>query len=279
MKKPLVSVIIPIFNVSDYLDDCILSIRIQTYEMLEIICVNDGSTDTSLDIILHHSKADNRIKIVNKENGGLSSARNAGLVIAQGDYIAFVDADDYIENTTIERCMNEINQSKADMIIFGAHVFGGGDIQHLQTLSRWLSPLRKQYIGNDITEEMMFEVECASLFVWNKFYKREVACSHLFDETIMLGEDRIYLFDIAPSLQSVMTIEDKLYYYRQKRSGSLTNTYSNVDKYLWKCRIVDIIITLWKEKNVSDRASYALMKWASEYLSKSLSCLGSDANV
>ena len=101
-KMELISVIVPVYNVESYLEKCIESIQNQSYKSLEIILVNDGSTDSSGDICDKYAAHDKRIKVIHKKNGGLSSARNAGLEVANGDYIAFVDSDDYIEITMYE---------------------------------------------------------------------------------------------------------------------------------------------------------------------------------
>src|SRR5690606_32725285 len=96
MRKPKISIIIPIYNASAFLEKCIDSVINQSYDNLEIILINDGSTDSSLDICKKYANSDDRIKLINKENGGVSSARNMGLEVVTGDYIGFVDSDDYI---------------------------------------------------------------------------------------------------------------------------------------------------------------------------------------
>ena len=103
MAKPIVSILIPVYNVENYLDKCLDSVISQTMNNIEIICVNDGSTDHSGEILEKYQKKDKRIIVVNKENGGLPSARNAGLEIARGKYIGFVDADDYINSDMYEK--------------------------------------------------------------------------------------------------------------------------------------------------------------------------------
>ena len=101
MAKPIVSILIPVYNVENYLEKCLDSVISQTMNNIEIICVNDGSTDHSGEILEKYQKKDKRIIVVNKENGGLPSARNAGLEIARGKYIGFVDSDDYINSDTV----------------------------------------------------------------------------------------------------------------------------------------------------------------------------------
>lgn len=104
---PKLSVIVPVYNVEKYLKECINSIINQTLKDIEIICVNDGSTDNSLKILEELSQLDNRIKIINKENGGLASARNAGMKVASGEYYTFIDSDDFIDTNAYETVINK----------------------------------------------------------------------------------------------------------------------------------------------------------------------------
>lgn len=116
MHKKKVSIIVPIYNTEDYLEKCIESILEQTYDNLEIILVNDGSSDSSLNICKKYESLDSRIVIIDKKNGGLSSARNAGLDACIGEYITFVDSDDFIEKETIEHLVNTAYKYKADIV-------------------------------------------------------------------------------------------------------------------------------------------------------------------
>lgn len=116
MKNPKVTVIVPVYNVENYLYDCITSILGQTYQNLEIILINDGSTDNSPEIINSFAKTDKRIKIIHQKNSGLSNARNTGLNNATGKYITFVDSDDYIDQRMIEHMTNAINDTQASIV-------------------------------------------------------------------------------------------------------------------------------------------------------------------
>ena len=109
--NPLISVIVPVYKVEQYLDECVQSIRKQTYTNLEIILVDDGSPDRCPEMCDDYAKQDSRIKVIHKNNGGLSSARNAGLEVMSGDYFGFVDSDDYIENQMYEILLKHIDES------------------------------------------------------------------------------------------------------------------------------------------------------------------------
>ena len=121
MSHPLVSIIVPVYNSEQYLRECLDSILHQTYAELEVICVNDGSTDGSAAVLQHYAEKDARVRIVTKENGGLSSARNAGLEVASGEWVTGVDSDDTLENDTIEACLRYMNSAGVDLICYGVN--------------------------------------------------------------------------------------------------------------------------------------------------------------
>lgn len=129
MNKSKVSIVIPVYNVELYLREALDSVINQTLKEIEIIVVNDGSTDNSLEIIKEYEKKDNRIKIINQENQGLSGARNSGLKIAKGEYIYFMDSDDYIELDTLELCYKKSKDENLDFIFFDALPFSNDDIK------------------------------------------------------------------------------------------------------------------------------------------------------
>lgn len=121
MKKneAIVSIIIPVYNAKKYLANTLDSVIKQTYKNLEIILVNDGSTDNSKDICESYAKIDKRIKVINKENGGVSSARNYGLALAKGEYISFIDSDDFLVTDMIETLVNDIQNTNAEIAVCG----------------------------------------------------------------------------------------------------------------------------------------------------------------
>ena len=114
---PLISIIIPVYNVEKYLDKCINSVLMQTYKNIEILLINDGSTDSSGQICESYAKKDSRIKVIHKENGGLSDARNVGIEHSTGSYIMFVDSDDYIDCNMASVLYNLLNSTNSDMAI------------------------------------------------------------------------------------------------------------------------------------------------------------------
>ena len=123
MRRPIVSVLVPVYNVEKYLPRCLESILQQTLSDIEVICVNDGSTDQSAQILENYAEIDKRIIVITKENGGLPSARNAALNKACGKYIGFVDSDDYIQPDMFEKLVNTAEKKSSDIVICGANIF------------------------------------------------------------------------------------------------------------------------------------------------------------
>lgn len=122
MKKPLISVIIPVYNTELYLERCLKTVTENTYKNLEIICVNDGSTDHSLDILKQLAVQDSRIRVIDQPNGGVSAARNHGLDVASGEYIAFIDSDDWVNRYYFEDLLNIIEDYSADVASVGRNL-------------------------------------------------------------------------------------------------------------------------------------------------------------
>ena len=283
-NKPLVSVIVPIFNVEAYLDECLFSIRNQTYTKLEIICVNDGSDDHSGDIAQRHRDQDARIIYFAKSNGGLSSARNVGLSKKNGEYVIFVDSDDVLKDFAIQEMLNAITVADADILVFGAELFPfDSSSEHEQVVSRYLSPRNRIYRGNNVFEYALFNEESCNIFVWNKMYKSQLFRSGvLFDEEIQLGEDRCFLFDIFPKTKILQLVDVKPYRYRQKRGNSLTGSYQSkqYERVIWKLKLLDHIFLKWfSDSGITQIAKENLINWSTNYIIRSVKGLSDEASA
>ena len=220
MNNELVSIIVPIYNVEECLEKCVRSIIEQTYKNIEIILVDDGSTDNCGVICDNYKKIDNRIVVVHKRNEGLSSARNKGLDIAKGKYISFVDSDDYIEPKMIEELMQNMSEYKSDIAICNFYCIKNG-----------IKLVKRKYIkksfsieGRKKYENIQGKYSYVTLVAWNKLYKREI-----FD-TIRYPKGRIYedsyvLCDILEKAQRISYILKPLYNYVY-RSNSIINTFN-----------------------------------------------------
>lgn len=217
-----VSVIVAVYNVKKYLNRCVESLTRQTYTNIQIILVDDGSSDGSSDICDLWMKKDRRITVVHKENGGLSDARNAGLKVANGKYIWFVDGDDYVESDAIELLSEPAKRSSADIIIFSnyiVHTNGKREINHLH------SP-NKTYQGSQIMEELFNKCIGAlpssssdydvGFSPWGRLYKKSLLINNNLkfkSERFLIYEDLMFLLDTMPLCKTIVTLDKPLYNY------------------------------------------------------------------
>ncbi len=215
----MISVIVPVYNVEKYLHKCVDSIINQTYKDLEIILVDDGSPDNCPKICDEYAQKDNRIKVIHKENGGLSSARNAGLQVAIGDYIAFVDSDDYIDEHMYEKLLDALKSSNADFCMCGDRTVdeNGEEI----TRNNFSA---KMYFIDEIIENFVLPLKTAA---WNKLYKREYIGENVFPEGRVHGEDLVFQLSLLISETTMCVIPDVCYNYVKRSSSITTSKFSN----------------------------------------------------
>lgn len=218
MKK--VSIIIPIYNTVKYLRRCLDSVKYQTYENLEIICVDDGSTDGSEQIVDEYSD-DDRFVIIHKKNGGESSARNVGLLQCTGDFIGFMDCDDWIEKDMYEILVYSMEQNDVDIVAsswFKSYDDGEIRIANQKTVDEGV-------FDRDKLLRYIYERDAYQGFayMWDKLYKREILTENgnimLFDESIRLGGDVIYLAKAALRAKNALYIDKCMYHYYQRNSS------------------------------------------------------------
>ena len=263
-----VSVLVPVYNVEKYLRQCLDSIVGQTLSDIEIICVNDGSTDGSLEILRAYEKRDNRIKIIDKPNGGLPSTRNAGLDAATGEYVSFVDSDDYIQPNMLSTLYANAKKTNAEIVICGANVF-----PEKPRADGWvyavLSPQKKFY--EKCSNELLFENPSTRPFIWRTFVKKELIdrSGLRLNEDIHIGEDNAFQFRIYPKANGISVIPDKLYNYRWFREDSMMNTvvYKDVNKKtLSHIKMVLHVAEEWKKSGDMKKMGLGFFKWSVEFL-------------
>ncbi|MBQ6994452.1 MAG: glycosyltransferase [Lachnospiraceae bacterium] len=274
-KKPKFSIIVPVYNVRDYLGICMESLINQTIKDIEIICVNDGSTDDSLEILQQYAEKDYRIKVCDKVNGGSSSARNLGLDEAEGEFILFVDSDDILEKNTCDRLYMEILQTGADIVVFGTRVFP----QYVANKHAWLwNNLHvnlRHYTENCV--EALFNEKPSKPFIWNKCYRRSIIEKNniRFDEELGLGEDNLFLFEIYPKVEQVIYIPDQLYNYRCERAGSLMD--KSIHELEWRMTmhlsIIEKIMDEWKKNSIIAQYNDELYAWCVCFIMNDLDSL------
>ena len=211
MRNPLISIIIPVYNTKQYLQECIESVINQTYTNLEIIAIDDGSTDGSGQILDEYGKSDSRIKVIHKENAGVSAARNTGLDIAAGDYIGFVDSDDYCATDMFEQLVKTAMTESADAVVCA---FIGDKKNTASSLMTF----------NGI--EAIVEIQKATIFMGhlhNKLLKKELVSNIKLDEQITILEDILFLNYALMQAGKVVYINKELYYYRENMQSALRN--------------------------------------------------------
>lgn len=209
-----VSIIIPVYNVERFLKICLESIINQTYSNIEIIVVNDGSPDSSAEIIEEFLELDNRIIVVNKENGGLSDARNAGLRVATGDYILFVDSDDWIEKNMVADMMSAMLNNQVDLVIC--------DFYHVLTSGKQrengLGKYKNIVINRQELVKLSLRDKEITNHVWRRLYKKENISAEIFPKGLNF-EDLYTTPEFIYHCENIFIINKPLYYYRENPNG------------------------------------------------------------
>lgn len=219
--NPVISVIIPIYNVEIYLSQCLDSVLQQTYKNLEIILVNDGSTDGSAQICEKYAAGDSRITLIHKENGGLSDARNAGLKIATGTYISFVDSDDLLALHFYDKMLNQLLTHNADIV--ECNFFKFESERDVKTVALTGSTVPESYTTESALISLMNEH--LKQVVWNKVYKAQVIDQLEFPVS-KINEDEFWTYRVFGNAQKVVKIDDVLYFYRQQSESIMGSKYS-----------------------------------------------------
>lgn len=218
---PKVSVIIPIYNVEKYLERCLKSVINQSLKDLEIICVNDGSEDKCIDILNFYQNKDNRIIVINKKNGGSSSARNAGIKRARGEYIYFIDPDDYIESWALEDLIYISQKNNCDVVLSGYKTNPTNEI---------INPLydNKKYTNG--IEMILSNHKVHShndlCFVWRFIFKSKLINDNniIFKEDVKIGEDFIFNLEVLSKSKGIYVSNKCFYNYTVDNNNSLMKT-------------------------------------------------------
>ena len=230
-----VSIIVPVYNVKEYLPRCLESCIQQTLYDIEIICVDDGSTDESGKILDTYEKLDARIHIIHKLNGGLSSARNAGYNAATGKWIMYLDSDDFLEENACERVLHPSTQR--------FHTF---------------------------KPEVLFSTIGSTPFVWRQAFSKKLLSSNniRFYEGTRFGEDLIYQMEVFPMAENFSFIEDEIYNYRWYREDSLMGKMKNQqdDKMRQHLLIIEEITRYWQDKKLLDEYAPEYLAWMLNFM-------------
>lgn len=250
----LVSVVIPVYNVEQYLNECVDSVLDQTYSDYEIILVDDGSTDNSGKLCDDYLSLDNRIKVIHRENGGLSAARNTGMDAATGDYIYFLDSDDYIESVTLERLVHTAKTDDADIVFFDGYVFytdceddgtsyGYSRHDHYQTDT-----------GRKVLEKLLINEEYRTAVPLTFYNAKYLQKSNLRFYEGILHEDELFTFQTFNADGVVAHCYEELY-ARRIRPASIMTASSNERRYTSMLTIYHELAEMYRIKRAEGNSA------------------------
>ena len=260
--RPRFSIVIPVYNAASYLDSCLGSLAAQSFDNFEVVCVDDGSTDSSSTLLEAHAQIDSRLRIVRKTNGGPSSARNVGIDAAVGDYVVFLDSDDLLEPNACERLSQVLVSNEIDIAVFGWSCFDG-------TPNHWTAQ------QGDVRDAFFPTFEPSLLFEEHTqpYLRLAVRRSLLiesnlcFDETLYLGEDAAFLLSLFPHAKGVRLMSDKLYRYRLPHTGSIMQSVkeNDVEECIQGVNSVISVFDSWAETGLIERFPSELVEWSIKY--------------
>lgn len=240
----MISVIIPVYNGEKYIRRCIHTLLQQTYINLELLFIDDGSSDHTGEIIKNYSLADGRIKYFYKKNGGVSSARNYGIKVASGDYVSFIDVDDELKNDFYEKVSTTFDNNMIDVVITNyLYVFP----------DRTEIGINKIHIDNYLYS-LLNNNEIMG-YVFNKVYRRELVKSHFFDDSIKIYEDLLYNVTLSHKINSYYYLTEPYYLYYQNSDSAMHSTFfKDCSRFYAEIKIIDKLICYnASEKIITDR--------------------------
>lgn len=265
MEQPKISVIIPAYNAETYLESCVRSALQQTYQNLEILLIDDGSTDSTWDICRRLAAVDNRIKPIHKQNGGVSSARNAGIAAASGAMLLFVDGDDELKENGLEALIEAQQRTGADIV--AAWYDMGASIPYPEAgdvVWKGTQALQKSLEDHPLTYS-----------VWAKLYTREIIGDTRFQEGIRVNEDSLFVFRLLCKQPCFAGIKDVVYFYRPNAASASRAAFS--EKYFDITKVADVKQQLILQQYPQLEAAARNMKLKAELslLNNLSSCPGS----
>ena len=248
MNNPQISIIVPVYNAEKYLKRCIDSILKQRNTNFELLLINDGSTDSSGQICNEYALTDNRIRVFHKDNEGVSSARNVGLDNAKGEWLAFIDADDIID----EDYLLLEGYEQTDVIVKGYYICDetGNVISD--------RPIIKEKTINKRYELYRIYINNRTNALWNKIIKRNLTINQYFDTSVSVGEDFLYFLSIIENINVVKySCYGKYYYYKHGKSAT-----SNINKIYWKTILFE---NLNHVEQILNKNSLKYLRWGIVY--------------
>ena len=263
-NAPAVSVIIPFYNTEDYLEKCLNSVTKQTFSDIEIICIDDGSTDDSYKIAKGYADKDDRVTIIQKEHSNAGDARNEGLKAAKGKYLAFVDADDFIEPEMIERAYRTAEEQTADIVWFRCRMFDHFSKKFIEcpwTQRPHEMPQERPFSAFDASEKIFNMGSCTP---WDKLYRRDfITGKDIRFQSVAASNDMLFTFGALALAERITTIGDILYDQRVNHFKKLaTNTMDISSNYYDALSGLKSFLT---DRGVYDLFEKSFKNWAVDF--------------
>jgi glycosyltransferase involved in cell wall biosynthesis len=231
MDNVKVSIIIPVYNVEQYLRQCLDSVVNQTLKDIEIICIDDGSSDSSLEILHEYSSKDSRIKIITQQHEGAGAARNKGLAVANGKYLSFLDSDDFFETDMLEQMYNCSEKYNTDIVICKSNTFDNGNIKEQNNIKDKLLPNKEVFSSLDIPK---YAFQFHMGWCWDKLYKTSfIRGLGISFQNLKKHNDAFFSHISMINAKRIYVLNKKLIYYRNNLSSSISQMKINEDEYIF----------------------------------------------
>ncbi|MGN0688748.1 MAG: glycosyltransferase [Oscillospiraceae bacterium] len=249
----MISIIIPVYNVAEYLDECIESVVNQTYTDIEILLINDGSTDNSVEICNKWAKTDNRIRVIDKENEGQAVCRNKGVNLAKGEWIVFVDSDDWVDKTMVEKLYNAVMEHDVDMAICESHTqLPNGKYSCIS-----LQELDKSVVNISDNPEFILGVKYV---MWAKIFRKSFLVDNKITEPSIRFEDFACMPIILVLAKRIACVNEALYYYRYRTSSTMRDIRFIYDRF----SALEYLITSFKKRDLFEKWNRILYRICTE---------------
>ena len=263
LKPAKVSIIIPVYNVANYLASCLNSLCNQTLLDVEILCVDNNSTDSSLEILQQFAAYDSRIILLEQKTKGPGAARNSGLEYATGEIVMFCDSDDCLAPDACEKIWCEFQESATDAVVFNAALFP--ELGEIPSWLPWHLSLNPHEYAS-FSPEIIFKMPGALPFVWRNAFSNELlkSCGVRFAEDMMLAEDALFLMEVYPHItRRISVLSDQLYQYRWTRTGSLMaqSSLDQEQKMTAHLELIRRVLEYYRKNNFLDLYGIPLLEW------------------
>ena len=248
MPGCILSVIIPVYNAAGFLPRCLDSLCGQTYSNLEMICVDDGSTDNSAAILDAYAAKDDRIKVIHQENAGVSAARNVGLAVASGDFVTFVDADDWLEPDAYEKVIAHMEEG-VDMVCFGGVIDGEIEQRRRENMEAYAC------MNFNGTTQSYLGVMRTNVYVWNKIFRKSIIERYgiQFPIGIACGEDAAFYFCYASVAGMACYLQENVYHYVQQSGSAMAQFRKKSARGLDHLRVVEYVYDFYAKNGVLEK--------------------------